>query len=150
MVRGSADVAFLSRQGSKPGRVAPPAPHGGCECWVAVSTPAFAAAALGRQRAGAASADDVAAELWAAAAAALAAATGSSAAELPTPVFLAAQRWGAATSAQPLPQPCLADGATRFAACGDWAAGGGGLAAAVRSGAAAAHAVADALQASKL
>lgn len=134
VVSGSADVAFLARQSSKPGR-APPAD--GSEAWVAVSTPAFAAAAL----ASGADSDSVAALLWASAAEALRAAAHAGA-PLPRPAWLAAQRWGGALQAPALEEPCLVHAHSRFAACGDWAAGGGGAAAAVRSGDAAAQAIA--------
>jgi predicted NAD/FAD-dependent oxidoreductase len=151
-VFGSAGVAFLSRQSSKPGRgVAADGQQQ--EAWVAVSTPAFAAAALARQRAATAGgalppqppAQDVAAALWEATAEAFAASAGVPAASLPRPVSLLAQRWGGATPSAPLGAPCLGDAGACFAACGDWAAGGGGVSAAVRSGAAAATLVADAL-----
>jgi predicted NAD/FAD-dependent oxidoreductase len=44
-----------------------------------------------------------------------------------------------------LAEPCLFDADARFAACGDWAAGGGGATAAARSGEAAADRIATAL-----
>ena len=140
VVVGSADVAFLARQSSKPGRAASP----GGEAWVAVSTPSFAAAALASQRVGA-KPDAAAAALWASASAALEASASLPAGALPPPTWLAAQRWGGALQAPALPDPCLADVAARYAACGDWAAGGGGAQAAARSGEAAADVIARAL-----
>ncbi len=110
-----------------------------------MSTPAFAADALARQRSGAEPGFDVAEALLAAARAALAAAAGVPPAALPPHRFRAAQRWGAALAPAPLAVACVGDAASAFAACGDFAAGGGGALAAVRSGAAAAALVADAL-----
>jgi predicted NAD/FAD-dependent oxidoreductase len=141
VVSGSDGVAFLSRQSSKPGRAAATDAPPQEEAWVAVSTPAFAAAALARQLPAA----DVAQALWTSTAVAFAASAGMPLASLPQPVSLLAQRWGGAAHAQPLHAPCLGHAGACFAACGDWAAGGGGVSAAARSGAAAATLVADAL-----
>jgi predicted NAD/FAD-dependent oxidoreductase len=141
VVVGSADVAFLARQSSKPGR----ATSADGEAWVAVSTPAFAAAALAAQRASGGGTDAAATALWASAAAALEAAASLRPGALPPPAWLAAQRWGGALQSPALAEPCLFDADARFAACGDWAAGGGGATAAARSGEAAADRIATAL-----
>lgn len=158
-VEGDSAVAFLVRDSAKPGR---PTVLGGGETWVAISTPAtagrlLAAAPLSGGRPPAAALTAAAEELWAAAEEALVAAAGPGAPRPPPPLALRAQRWGAGLEggawtdedsgggggASSLPRCAVDRRAPGLALCGDLFHGGEGasLAAAVRSGLAAAEAV---------
>jgi len=159
-VEGSASVAVLVRDSAKPGRR--PAAGGGeeAEAWVAVSSEAaairlLASAPLAGGRPPPDALAAAAEQLWAAAEEALVAAAGPGAPRPPPPLALRAQRWGAGLEtgvwagegAPPSPRHfprCATDpGAPGLAVCGDLfhAGDGAGLAAAVRSGVAAADAV---------
>lgn len=141
----SADVQWISRDSSKPGR----ARADGHECWVAVSTVDYARRKIAEVAPlqvggkfapqGAGMLQDVAAELWGGVAALLQPLCG--AAPLPAPVHLQAQRWGSAFQAQPMGEGCLSDTDTRLVACGDWAATAPGVPGAIASGKAAADTV---------
>ena len=135
-------IALLCRDSSKPGRRT--AAGGDTEAWVCVSSPTFARQLMDampssqpatRGRPTPRELDDVAEALWLRAAGHL-----GFDAELVTPKHRSAHRWSSARPAVPLGVPCLADGAVGFAACGDWA-NGGGIPGAMQSGLAAAEAL---------
>ncbi|KXZ45356.1 hypothetical protein GPECTOR_55g262 [Gonium pectorale] len=154
---GGGAFQWLAEDSSKPGRSS-----SGLSRWVAITTTEFAAELLreaaaggsgGGAVAGAAGAPgkgtgglppqdatyrvNLAERLWAALRTELSA---GGRRELPTPVRLSAQRWGSALPSAPLGQLAVCDEAARWAACGDFCAGGG-LQGAAESGAAAAEAV---------
>lgn len=144
-VRGSADLVWISRDSSKPGR----ARADGVELWVALSTEAFAKrmadelstdapAPQGGPRPDEQQLQRIGTRLLEAMSTALGG-------ELPPPVYLHAQRWQAGLTRDALalqPEPCVAWESGGLVACGDWAAGAPGVEHAAKSGLAASHAAA--------
>ncbi|MEW5306875.1 MAG: hypothetical protein WDW36_009312 [Sanguina aurantia] len=128
-------IAFLCEDSSKPGRER----DDGLRSYVAVTTEAFAAdlmdpgsgsaAAIAAAAAGALPVQsssyrgDKAALIWARLLEDLKSTAGASVP--PTPVYMHAQRWGAAYTDKPLGVSHMADAHNRFAACGDFCLGAG-------------------------
>ena len=143
-VDGHPDIWLLVNDGAKPGRVAAQREGSDVSTWVAVSSPRLGEAIMATQasaQAGTRSRPsreeqiDAAKRVWQAAAGLLGLKAGQVMEVEP------AQRWSAGLPSQPLGVAFLGDAAVGFAACGDWAAGPG-LVAAAHSGMCAADAVA--------
>lgn len=124
-VQGSSSLKWISNDSSKPGR-----PKDSNQiCWTVLSTPSWAADALGSESdrspvkspaTGGKSALEVpryAIKLLQDFEALMQKVLGK---QLPLPAFLEAQRWGAAFKAKALEQPYLVDEQLRLAACGDF------------------------------
>ncbi|BDA48954.1 Renalase [Coccomyxa sp. Obi] len=145
-VAGCDVIQWVARDSSKPGRER----SDGLECWVAMTTEAFAQqllaeAPLTKNGAYVAQSQqylsDVAPRIWEALWRALQPFSGL---ERPTPVYMHAQRWGSGFKANLLPNACLIDRQLGLAACGDFCVESSAQGA-VLSGLAAAQALREAL-----